>query len=112
MPIWLLALLFIAQDNPPQTCALSGRVVSSVTGAPLSKVELHAERVDRETPSASTTTDAKGNFTMVDLPAGLYRLKGHRNGYLDRYYGARIALEAGQELLAACDFGRTFVQPC
>ena len=43
---------------------------------------------------------------MVNLAPGQYRLKGHRNGYLDAYYGARrpgrggtvIVLEAGQEL--------------
>jgi len=108
MLIWLFALLLAAaaQDQPPQTCTLSGHAINSVTGAPLGKVEVLAEAADRDAPPASTTTDAKGNFTLVELPAGQYRLKGHRNGYVDTYYGARragsggtvIALEAGQEL--------------
>ncbi len=106
MPIWILAFFLVVQDHPTQTCALSGTVVNSLTGAPLGKVELMAEGTQGGIPPFSTYTDAKGNFAMVNLPAGQYRLKGHRNGYLDTYYGARrpgrggtvIVLEAGQEL--------------
>src|SRR5262245_53564761 len=105
--IALLAFFFAPQDRPAEKCTLSGSVVDSVTGAPLNKVDLRAELVDdKDSAAASTTTDAKGNFTLVDLPAGKYRLKGVRNGYLDTYYGARrarsrgttIALESGQEM--------------
>ncbi len=103
----MLAFLFAAQDQPPATCTLSGSVVHSATGAPLRKVELFAERIDpHNTPSASTTTDANGNFKLVDLPPGQYRVKGRRNGFLETYFGARradgsgtpITLEAGQEM--------------
>ncbi len=103
LSVLLLAFFFA----PPETCTLSGTVVNSVTGAPLNKVELRAELVNGEDAgSAATTTDANGNFTMVNLPPGQYRLKGIRNGYLDTYYGARragragttITLESGQEL--------------
>jgi hypothetical protein len=101
--VLLLAFFFA----PPETCTLSGTVINSVTGAPLNKVELRAELMDGEDAvAASTTTDTNGNFTMVNLPPGQYRLKGIRNGYLDTYYGARraaskgttITLEPGQEL--------------
>jgi hypothetical protein len=73
----------------------------------LNKVGLRAELIGSpEAPAASTTTDAKGSFTLVSLPPGKYRLKGVRNGFLDTYYGARrsegagttIVLEAGQEM--------------
>jgi hypothetical protein len=107
MRLLLLALFFLAQDKPPQVCSLSGSVTNNATGAPLNKVELIAEAIDSHgNPPASTLVDAKGNFTMIDLPAGKYRLKAIRNGFLDSYYGARrpegkgtiITLDAGQEL--------------
>ena len=103
----VLAFALSAQDKPPQMGALSGTALNSVTGAPLGKVELRAIPAGvRFAPMASTTTDAKGNFTLVDLPPGEYRLKALRNGFLDTYYGARraasagtlITLEAGQEI--------------
>ncbi len=76
------------------------------TGAPLGKVELLAEENTGGIPPFSTFSDAKGNFAMVNLPAGQYRLKGHRNGHLDTLLrrrrpgrgGTVIVLEAGQEL--------------
>ncbi len=106
MPIWILALWLAAQDQPAQLCTLSGSVVNAVTGAPLAKVELLAQPVDHVAPPASTFTDAKGDFQMVGLPAGKYRLRAHRNGYLETELGARrpgvagtiLVLEAGQEL--------------
>ncbi|MDR3703657.1 MAG: carboxypeptidase regulatory-like domain-containing protein [Candidatus Sulfopaludibacter sp.] len=106
MPIWILAFFLAAQDPRTQTCALSGTVVNSLTGVPLGKVELLAQGTQQGVPPFSTFTDAKGNFAMVNLPPGQYRLKGHRNGYLDSYYGARrpgsggtaIVLESGQEM--------------
>ena len=80
--------------------------MDSVTGVPLNKVQVLAQKAanDRSAP-ASTTTDAKGAFTLVQLEPGHYRLKGVRNGYLETYYGARradskgitLALETGQE---------------
>ena len=86
--------------------SLSGTVVDLVTAPPLNKVRVLAEPVAREGRLAWTTTDAKGNFTLLDLVPGQYRVKGRRNGYLDAYYGARrpegkgtpITLEAGQEI--------------
>jgi protocatechuate 3,4-dioxygenase beta subunit len=103
----LLAFGMAAQDMPLQMGTLSGTAVNSVTGAVLGKVELRAIPTGvRFAPMASTTTDAKGNFTLVDLPPGEYRLKALRNGFLDTYYGARraasegtlITLQAGQEI--------------
>jgi hypothetical protein len=80
-------------------------VVGSVTGQPLSKVELRLEPVDRQSASvAITTSDANGHFAMTDLDPGRYHLKAKRRGYLEMSYGARRAdadgtvlqLETGQ----------------
>ena len=104
--LWFFALWVAVQDPQTQTCTLSGSAVNAVTGAPLGKVEILAERVGSDEPPASTFTDAQGNFVLVGIAAGKYRLVGHRNGYLETYYGARrprtpgtiLAVEAGEQL--------------
>src|SRR5258707_607170 len=90
-----LLLLLVAQDQPPQDASLSGTVTDSVTGASLGKVVVLVEVADRRQPPASTVTDEKGNFALIHLPAGEYRLKGVRNGYLETYYGAPRAGNRG-----------------
>jgi hypothetical protein len=57
------------------SCSISGTVIDAVTGLPLGKVEVLAERSGvRNDPNTSTTTDATGKFTMVDIDPGQYRL--------------------------------------
>ena len=92
--IVLLAFLLSAQDRPSDLCELSGSVVNSVTGEPLNCVQLLADPMEGG-PTARSATDAKGNFTLVDLKPGRYRLHGTRNGYIDMYYGARRADSKG-----------------
>ncbi len=103
----LLALLAAPQDGPPKKCTLSGTAVNALTGEPLAKVRILAAGAGSESGATpSTTSDAKGRFTLVDLVPGRYELKGQRNGFLDGVYGARrpegngtpVALEAGQEI--------------
>jgi hypothetical protein len=74
---------------------------------PLNKVQILLEpQGDSEGTMAVANTGAKGNFFMVELDPGEYRIKAVRNGYLDTDYGARrgdskgitVILEAGQEL--------------
>ena len=104
-PLLILALFLPFQAVPSEKCSLSGTVVDSVTGAPLNKVELELEPIERQTTHvAVTTSDAKGRFEMVDLDPGRYRLRGRRSGYLETAYAARrpnsdgtlVQLEAGQ----------------
>src|SRR5262249_11616703 len=96
-----------AQNIPPEKCTISGRVVDAVTGQLLSKTEIEVNGPGSDSvPTPFATSDGKGNFTIVDLPAGQYRLKGRRNGYLETWYGARraegkgtpVRLEAGQKI--------------
>src|SRR5947208_5995132 len=102
----LLSLLFLPQDKPPEKCSLSGTVIDSVTGEPLNKVALRLEAINREAAAATTISDAKGHFVLVDLDSGAYRLRAERSGYLEMFYGARrpgnggtiVRLEAGQAL--------------
>ena len=104
----LIALLGAAQNVPSDKCLISGTVVDSVTGVRLNRVEITAENDAKrgavQTPSA--TSDASGQFTLVDVPPGHYVLKGQRNGYLETSYGARrpegegtpVSVEAGQNV--------------
>jgi hypothetical protein len=87
----LLVSVLLAQDNSGAKCTLSGIVVDSVTGVALNKVHILAEPVGGEGRNASSTTDANGNFSLLNVVNGQYRLKGQRNGYLDTYYGVRRA---------------------
>jgi protocatechuate 3,4-dioxygenase beta subunit len=101
----LLAFFLAAQDKAPEKCTVSGSVVNSMSGEPLSRVDIFAVPEGSGTLS-TTTTDSKGNFTLVDLAPGQYKLEGNRNGFLDTYYGARransggtlISLEPGVEM--------------
>lgn len=103
----VLPLLVAAQNLPSDKCTISGTVVDAVTGQPLNKTEIEVDGLGSD--SAATpfaTSDGKGNFTIIDLPPGQYRLKGHRNGYLETWYGGRraeskgtpIRLDPGQKL--------------
>ena len=66
--------------------------MNSVTGELLNKVQVLALNAgNAQAAPASTITGAKGEFTLVQLEPGQYRLKGVRNGYLETYYGARRA---------------------
>src|SRR5580700_9047566 len=97
MPLSLLVLLLAAQISLAQESSVSGVVTDWITGEPLSKVQVLAEASDGRRP-AGTTTDSKGNFSLVHLQSGEYRLKGVRNGYLETYYGARRADSKGTTL--------------
>ena len=99
----------LSNIQAPQKCTLSGTVVDAVSGDPLNKVNLSLEPADRGSAlivTSVTVSDEKGHFEMVDLGAGVYRLKGARSGYLETAYGshrlgaegARVRLEAGQNL--------------
>ena len=97
--VWLLAFLLFHQDKPPEKCSISGTVADSVTGEPLGKAQIVLEPVDRSAGhTAVTSSDSKGAFTLVDLDAGRYLLRGKRNGYLESSYGARRAGGEGSVL--------------
>ncbi|HVW07679.1 MAG TPA: carboxypeptidase-like regulatory domain-containing protein [Bryobacteraceae bacterium] len=91
--VLVLALILAQQANPPEKATVSGTVVDSITGQPLDKVRIIAEHHNSHDPGASTTTDSKGEFTLIDLDPGEYRLSAKRSGYLETYYGAKDAFD-------------------
>ena len=102
-----MALLLATVCSAP--CAeISGRVVNSVTGAPVARVSLTLSpaRVGSDVSNAFTSTAPDGTFSFVELKAGVYVLRGDRNGFLSIAYGANspqtngapLYVEEGQSL--------------
>jgi hypothetical protein len=99
----LMAAVCFAQPAP-ENSAITGRVVSAATGAPLKKASVWLESF---TPSRGVnngptvppvTTDADGRFTLAGLAPGSYLLLAKRNGYLDQGYGAATPEVVGPPL--------------
>ncbi|HEY4085882.1 MAG TPA: carboxypeptidase-like regulatory domain-containing protein [Bryobacteraceae bacterium] len=97
--VLVLALVLAQQATPPEKATLSGTVVDSITGQPLDKVRVIADHRHSEEPGASTTTDSKGEFTLVDLDPGEYQLGAKRSGYLETYYGAKGPRDDGSPII-------------
>jgi protocatechuate 3,4-dioxygenase beta subunit len=82
--------------QPPEKCAIQGRVVNAATGAPLKRATVWVEpfsptRGANGTPSVSgpsATTDAEGRFSLDGVDPGSYLLSARRTGYLDQGYHA------------------------
>lgn len=78
---------FFAQVPPngaASTGSLSGRVVNSVTGEPVSKVrvDLQPRMVQGMLPQVlNATTDTSGRFTISQLPAGRYVVRAMHQNY-------------------------------
>jgi hypothetical protein len=93
-------------------CTIQGQVFNAVTGEPLRKASLHAQRTDISPGSASmpvtysATSDVSGTFHFNGLDPGRYFLNVTRNGFISSSYGAKgpnrpgtmLSLSRGQHL--------------
>ena len=89
-----------------QTCTVSGIVIRGRDNAPLRNVTVQlVNDSDREHHIATKTT-ADGHFLLKNVPAGQYKLKVNRNGYVDQELGqkkpgdpgAMFTLRSGQKI--------------
>jgi hypothetical protein len=94
----VLAFVFLAQEAPP-TGTIAGTVADAVSGAPLGKVSVRVLPAGAGLGAqvATTTSDAKGNFKLVNLAPRQYKMQAVRNGYLDSAYRA-LTLAAGEDI--------------
>jgi hypothetical protein len=88
MALWALA----AWSEEPRPVA-AGRVVDA-QGTGLRKVRVLLEPVAAGAPYA-VASDAEGRFEFYGVPAGRYRLRGERAGYVTATAGGLVRLDAG-----------------
>lgn len=83
------ALTAVLAQQPAEVGRVEGVVVDSLTGDPISAVEVSLDAPDQT--GRSTTTDSAGWFALADVPPGLHVLYTSRAGYLPvRPEGRRI----------------------
>lgn len=87
--------------------SISGRVVNSVTGAPVRRALVGIVMEGRTDLRGTAPTDADGSFVCRSLPAGRYRLGAGKNGYAPMDYGASRPFMAGQVVVLAAGEQKT-----
>jgi len=93
--------LFAFQAAPAATGSIEGRVVNSVSGDPVRRVELTLSPTRGKAKPVSAQSDENGRFAFRELAPGGYRLSGQKNGYLHFAFGARLNPEVGEILALA-----------
>src|SRR5207249_5002364 len=66
---------------------------------PVAGAQISLTKVSATSPSATTTADAQGKFTFIDVEAGAYRLIISRDGYVRETGAARILNVAADQTL-------------
>jgi len=89
------------RDNQSQektgTARLSGRVTAGDTGKPLRRALVRATPTDNPQPQPrSVSTDAEGHWELKSLPAGSYRIRVEKGGYVAIFYGQQRPFAQGK----------------
>lgn len=97
--IWILALPAFAQPvNQPKGVAadfrISGTVVDSVTGQPLSRVRMAIALVSQRNAFTTVLTSDDGKFRFSPLAPGQYALMGQRRGYITQFFNQHDQLSS------------------
>ena len=82
----LMPLAAQVQSQPAAGYRIAGRVVNSLTGAPVPRATVSALSNQDNGVVATTITDAEGRFAITGLAAGKYPLSASRRGYRTAYY--------------------------
>ena len=93
-------------EKAKDLCRIEGRTLNSVTGEPLTAVNLALRMSGANPVSRAATTDDAGKFTFEALEPGTYTLMAEKAGFLQQAFGARsslfsetpLSLAAGQTL--------------
>ncbi len=87
------------RDNQGQqktgTARLSGRVTAGDTGKPIRRAQVRASSPD-DPQGRSISTDADGRWELKGLPAGSYRLRIDKGGYVAIFYGQQRPFAQGK----------------
>ncbi len=87
--------------------SISGRVVNSVTGAPLRRAEVSIVVDGRTDLRGTAPTDGDGRFVCRALPAGRFRLSAQKTGYAPMDYGATRPYMSGKVIPLAAGEQKT-----
>jgi protocatechuate 3,4-dioxygenase beta subunit len=79
------------------TAKITGRVIAAETGTPIRRAQINVNSRDARF-SRTVTTDTEGRYSLVDLPAGRYRLFVNKAGYVALEYGQARPFETGKPL--------------
>lgn len=82
--------------QPERSSSIAGRVVNSITGAPLHRATVEITLEGRDDVRGQAGTESDGQFLLRALPAGRYRISVTRPGYAPMNYGARRPNTPGQ----------------
>ncbi len=93
-------------DMSKHLATLQGRAVISMTGEPVSRVDLALRALPPGTDAVKVVSDADGRFSFEEMEPGSYILSASRPGFQMEVYGARsqgsggtpLTLSAGQVL--------------
>ena len=75
-----------AGQSEPATLRISGKVVDSLSGAPLTRCSVEIAPTDDRGASRSVETGSDGLFAFDGLAEGKYRLSASKRGYLTQAY--------------------------
>ena len=110
----LIAVAFMWTLPPAQTGSGNGRVVATITALEgtvhLSGVDVDLRSPDSGTTLAQTMTDARGQVTFSDIPAGRYVVTARRPGFFDTD-SAPFEVRAGETVQVLLDIHLSFVAP-
>jgi hypothetical protein len=81
----------------PLTAAISGRITTSDTGAPIRRAEVRA--ISERGLTRLATSDDDGRFVVRDLPAGSFTVHASKSGFVPLYFGQRRPFERRATIL-------------
>ena len=115
MKFWIVVcvvFLFTAGETFAQSDrAIISGTVKDASGALIAGAQVGATNVGDDTES-STTTDAVGRFTLLNLPVGQYTLTCSKDGF-EKYQrsGLTLAISETTEIDIPEQFRRQFLTP-
>jgi hypothetical protein len=85
-------------DKSKHLATLQGRAVISMTGEPVSRVDLALRALPPGTDTVKVVSDADGRFSFEEMEPGSYILSASRPGFQMEVYGARSQSSDGTPL--------------
>ncbi|CAN5878394.1 outer membrane beta-barrel family protein [soil metagenome] len=78
----MLILLKLQAQESPDGYLIKGNITDSISGLPLEYATISLFIKNNKKPISGTVTDKSGNFTLKDIPAGLYNMVIECIGYM------------------------------